>query len=431
MPSLRSGAHSAIALALLGMFLGPAAIPAALDEPAGSGEASVQRTRAGSRASVSINLREAVGRALARNPTRVVLIARLEESKALTRQAESFWAGDPSFALRHQNDAIGDQDGLREWEWGVELPLWLPGQKGARQAVAQEAAAAASASGSALALAVAGLVREALWDVALRENQAAIASRERDTAAQLEGDVGKRVRLGDLARADLILAQQETLARRAAELRARGEHANARHRYAALTGLEILPDTYREQPARARTVGDHHPLLAEASAAVARALAERNQVRGERYASPTLTVGTRHEREASEADYANGFGAILTVPLGLASQRAPALARAELSLAEAQGSREALRRRLALAAEEAARDLETVRAELAVAERQHALAQENLGLARRSFALGESDLVSLMRIQALAFGAERGFRQKGLELGLAIARLNQAMGVVP
>ncbi len=420
MPSLRSGAHSAIALALLGMFLGPAAIPAALDEPAGSGEASVQRTRAGSRASVSINLREAVGRALARNPTRVVLIARLEESKALTRQAESFWAGDPSFALRHQNDAIGDQDGLREWEWGVELPLWLPGQKGARQAVAQEAAAAASASGSALALAVAGLVREALWDVALRENQAAIASRERDTAAQLEGDVGKRVRLGDLARADLILAQQETLARRAAELRARGEHANARHRYAALTGLEILPDTYREQPARARTVGDHHPLLAE-----------RNQVRGERYASPTLTVGTRHEREASEADYANGFGAILTVPLGLASQRAPALARAELSLAEAQGSREALRRRLALAAEEAARDLETVRAELAVAERQHALAQENLGLARRSFALGESDLVSLMRIQALAFGAERGFRQKGLELGLAIARLNQAMGVVP
>ncbi len=424
MPPHRYAGPRALIFIVVMTSLGRAWLPTASAEPPGAGD---RETRKGSPSS----LREVVEQTLARNPTREVLIARLEEARALGRQAESLWAKDPSIALRHQNDAIGDAEGLREWEWGIELALWLPGQKGARQAVAQRAAASVSAAGSTLRLSVAGLVREALWDIALRENQLALAARERDTAARLERDVGKRVRLGDLARSDLILAQQEVLARQAAELRARGEHENARRRYRALTGLDALPARYREEPVYKQTIGDDHPLLAESSAAVEQALAEKDQVRRERYASPTITVGTRHERATSEADYANAFGAILTVPLGLGSQTAPALARAEVSLAEAESEREQLRRRLALSAEEAARDLETVRAELEVAGRQHTLAQENLGLAQKSFSLGESDLVSLMRIQSLAFGAERTLRQKRLELGLAIARLNQAFGALP
>lgn len=379
----------------------------------------------------SFTLREVLARAVARNPTQEMLDARLGEVRALTRQAESLWAADPALEFRYQNDAFIDQDGLLEWEWGVELPLWLPGQRQARHAVAEQAGAAVSASGTALRLTVAGLVREALWDMALEDNQVAVATREHDTAARLERDVGKRVRLGDLARSDLILAQQETLARQAAELRARGEYDNARRRYRVLTGLDAVPRHFKEHPAEARGIGDRHPLLAEATAAVERALAEQVQARREQRASPTLTVGTRHERAASGEDYADSFGALFRVPLGLGSQSAPALARAEVSLAEAQSKREELRRRLDLAAGQAARDLETVRAELDVAERQHGLAQQHLAMAKRSFALGESDLVSLMRVQTLAFGAERTLLQKRLELGLAIAHLNQALGVLP
>lgn len=49
----------------------------------------------------------------------------------------------------------------------MELPLWPPGQRGARQFVAGRAVASVSASSAALQLTVAGLVREALWDIAL------------------------------------------------------------------------------------------------------------------------------------------------------------------------------------------------------------------------------------------------------------------------
>ncbi|MBA2591296.1 MAG: CCDC90 family protein [Pseudomonadota bacterium] len=76
---------------------------------------------------------------------------------------------------------------------------------------------------------------------------------------------------------------------------------------APLTGLDALPVQYREEPAHENTIGDEHPLLTEASAAVERALTEKNQVRRERFASPTITVGTRHERETSEADYTNSI----------------------------------------------------------------------------------------------------------------------------
>ncbi len=372
-----------------------------------------------------------VDQALARSPNRQVLEARLGEAAALRRQAGSLWAADPAVALRHQTDGFMDQEGLREWEWGLELPLWLPGQRRAREQVAEQAGQAAAEASVALRLTVAGVVREALWEAVLSENQTRISEREWSTAAHLEKDVAKRVRYGDLARTDLILASQETLLKEAAYRRSVSDHQDAFRRFQVLTGAQALPDAYSEDPQSARAITEGHPLLAEAQAEVARAIAERSRAQRERWASPILTLGTRHEREQDEDTYDDSFGAILRVPLGLASQRAPAIASAELALAEAESARERLRRQLQLTLDQTRRELDTTRTELALARTRYALADENLKLTQRAFALGETDLVSLLRVQGQAFAAERSFRQKQLELGRATARWNQALGRVP
>ncbi len=372
-----------------------------------------------------------VDKALARSPNLQVLEARLNEAHALQRQAESFWAGDLAIGLRHNNDGFMDQEGLQEWEWGIELPLWLPGQKRARERVAEQAGQAAENASVALKLIVAGLVREAVWEMALGENQAQIAEREWNTAARLEQDVTKRVRYGELARTDLILASQETLLKQASHRRSVSDYQNALHRFQVLTGASAMPARYSEEPKSLRAITDGHPLLAEAQAGVARAMAEREQAQRERWASPTLTLGTRHERAEDGEDYADSLTAILRVPLGLASQTTPAIARAELALAEAESGRDRLRRRLQLALDRTLREVDTTRAELALAEMQDKLAKENLKLTQRAFALGEADLVSLIRVQSQAFAAQRSFRQMRFELGRAVARLNQALGNLP
>jgi outer membrane protein TolC len=384
--------------------------------------------------SPSLSLHDTVEKAYARSPTIQVLSARVAEADALRRQSESFWASDPSISAHLFTDQGWSGEGFREWETGLELPLWWPGQKVARRKVAEQAGSAATASGDALWLTVAGLVREALWDVAITENRMVIAMREWETARRLEQDVDKRVRLGDLARTDLILTQQETLARESAHVRAAAEHQFTLRRYRILTGLDAIPGDFKEtlsgQPQEV-AIAAQHPLLAQTQAEVERAMAERDKSRGEKRGNPTLTLGTHHDRGDRKEDYNNSFNVALTVPLGLSSQAAPKLAAAELALAEAQSQRDQTQRQLEIALREAERDLTATREELVAVEQQNRLAQENLALTRKAFALGEIDLFTMLRVQTQAFTAERTLEQKRFELGLNIARVNQALGVIP
>jgi outer membrane protein TolC len=80
---------------------------------------------------------------------------------------------------------------------------------------------------------------------------------------------------------------------------------------------------------------------------------------------------------------------------------------------------------------EAEHNLSVSRAELAIASKQYEIAKESVTLAEKSFQLGESDLVSLMRVQALTYEAERAFTTREIQLQWDIARYNQAVGALP
>lgn len=378
-----------------------------------------------------LTLQQVVENTIARNPRLQVISARLQEVMARRQQADSWWAADPAVSLRHQNDELGSDDGLLEWETGLEFPLWLPGQKVARREVADKSDLEIAASEAALRLTIAAVVRELLWDIALKENQASIARNEWEVARGLAEDVEKRVELGDLAQTDLIVARQDALEREAAYRQARGEFRHALHRYHGITGLEQIPETFSESPIDVTEIGLDHPLLAEPHASVIRATADRDQARIERRANPSLTVGTRHERASAAEEYANSIGLIFRLPLGLESQTTPALAAADLALAERMSERDLRKQQLQLELEDAVREQELTREAIVFAERQHALSQENLRLARRAFSLGETDLVNLIRVQSQAFAAERSLRQRRLELQRNVARLNQALGRMP
>ena len=62
---------------------------------------------------------------------------------------------------------------------------------------------------------------------------------------------------------------------------------------------------------------------------------------------------------------------------------------------------------------------------------QYEIANESIRLAEKSFQLGESDLVSLLRVKALTYEAERAFTTRKIQVQWDIARYNQAVGVLP
>jgi outer membrane protein TolC len=86
---------------------------------------------------------------------------------------------------------------------------------------------------------------------------------------------------------------------------------------------------------------------------------------------------------------------------------------------------------LEAAMHEAEHNLSVSRAELTIAAKQHAIAKESLTLAQKAFQLGETDLVSLLRVQAQTFEAERAFTTRQIQVQWDIARYNQTVGVLP
>jgi outer membrane protein TolC len=70
-------------------------------------------------------------------------------------------------------------------------------------------------------------------------------------------------------------------------------------------------------------------------------------------------------------------------------------------------------------------------AALQVAERRAGLAAAALAVAERAFELGETDLAERLRAERRAREANLDLALRRAEQGQALARLNQALGIIP
>jgi outer membrane protein TolC len=378
-----------------------------------------------------LTLGTVVEKAYERNPQQYVLHAGETGVAARADYAGSTLPAAPAVSFNHQSDVIGSSRNLREWSAALEFQMWMPGQRAAREAVAREAREGLEASRSGLKLELAGQVRESVWDVAMNANAAELAAQRLKTAELLQLDVEKRWKAGEMAKTDVMLAQNETLQAQTALLRAQAELKHAEHRYWMLTGLKQIPAKFGESLSGSSDIEHNHPLLADVTAKVTLAQGERELVRLEKRENPQLTINARRDRGAFDTEYDNSVGIAVRVPLDSQVRSAPMLANAELGLAHAMTARDRLMLMLQTSLHEAAHNLEVTRSELKIVEEQNRLAQESQRLAKKAFDLGESDLVSLLRVQAMAREAERALRSRQTQLQWDVARFNQAVGVLP
>jgi len=309
--------------------------------------------------------------------------------------------------------------------------VWLPGQRAARQAVASEAQSDLAATREALMLQVAGVLRDTVWDVGMNANNVAIARIRAEASKAFQRDVDRRFQAGEMAKTDLMLAQNETLQSEAALLRAEAELRHAQHRYRTLTGTLEIPSKLEETLSSQSSFTDQHPFVKEIESKIALAQNERELVRVERRENPQLMLAARSQRGAFDNDYNDSIGFKLRIPFESEARSAPLLAAAESNLAKNMSERDRLQLAMETAMHEAEHNLDVTRAELEIVKHQNQLAQENLRLARKAFELGETDLVHLMRVQTLAHEAERAQGNREVQLQWDIAKYNQSVGVLP
>jgi outer membrane protein TolC len=369
--------------------------------------------------------------ALARYPELALPDAVRQQGTAIRQQASGLLADDPSLTLRHENDELTDTFGFRGWEGSVQLPLWLPGQRKRRLDVAAATEQEAAALTPFYKWRVSGEVRELLWSIRIAEAKAALAQTALDSAQALETDIDKRVQAGELAVTDQILARQETLAREITLNTATANLRALRKEYQVLTGLSELPANIVEMDAQGTGLPDQHPALVAVGHRTDLARTVRDKSRHEKRANPVLAIGTRHERAESGQPYDTIMTLELNLPLGLKGHSAPAIADAERQLTEQQVSYISVQREIEKQRVLAVSEKQRTAQALQLARQQQQLTAERIRLIRRAFELGESDLFTLLQAQKLALAAERDLQISQLEQGRAIARYNQALGVIP
>lgn len=374
-------------------------------------------------------LREALDRAWKRATQVRVAESRRGEAEASQAIADSWLPEPPSIGLAEKNDRLNKNNGIRERELELALPLWLPGQRDARQAFAAKDAADAEAAVAAARLAIAGDLRTAIWSVASTRSEREIARERLTTAEKLEADVARREKAGDLARTDLLLTKEETLAAKSALAETGTRERQALERYRVLTGLDHLPTPIEEAVAPLTTV--EHPRLRLAQAAVDRARAEMQVVREDRRNPPELSIGMLQTRDTFAGPENTTVRIGIRIPFASEARNAPKIAAANSGLIRAEAEYHQVAAEVAAEQREAQAALDNAEAVHQAAQARAELASERQKLQEKAFALGELGLAEFMRVRAAANEAQLELLRATHALAAARARINQARGILP
>lgn len=420
------------------------------------------------------SLQEALAAAWQRSVAARENEGRRQRAQAEGEAAKPLWAGPPALEISHRNDRLQGHAGQRELEVGVSVPLWLPGQRAATASTAQAASAQAAAAEQAERLHLAGELREAAWLLSALEAEAAQATAHTLAMRQLAADVERRVQAGDLARADALAAQAEHLAAAVQQAETGLRLQAARARWTLLTGLVAAPDlgaghqapvndTVSERtsprandqandrasekpsdhsaaPGTAMTPGatqqaashlEQHPqwLLARQTTTLARQRVEL--LRLSNRDAPELSLGLRQDTPGRGAASQGSLGVALRLPLATEARNRPLQVQAltELALAEAQAQR--LRERLDSDLTQAHQAEQAEEARLRAEAERARLLRERAALIDKSFRAGESALPDLLRALHAAAQADGAVARQTAARGLALARLQQALGLLP
>ena len=376
-------------------------------------------------------LSEAFERAWVRYPLASSLDSRDAEARARAELAARMTPGPVAASLSTLNDRLNRNRGAQKWEVELGVPLWLPGQQAARQAHARSAIADVHAQEAALRLLVAGEVRATWWELAAARNARDSALRRVTTARTLESDVLRRFEAGELARTDANLARNERLAAEAEALDAQTAVLAAEAKYRTLIGVEApnLLIAEDREPGVTSLLGHPERVAAGTASELARA-ALLVATRSHREA-PELAVRVERDRGDGAQPFSNAIGLKVTIPFSSGAQVRQQTAAALADASRADAELVLTDARLGIEVERARAQLEAAQQQSATAQRRRELTAENLQLIERSFALGESDLTTLLRVRATALDAQALDARQRVTRDAAHSQLYQALGVLP
>jgi len=379
-------------------------------------------------------LKEVFETAWQRQPEARALQSRRDAAQAQAKATGLLSPEAPSLEISQRSDQATGNNGAREAEIGIAVPLWLHGQRTASADLAQAEISFVERRLLASQLRLASSVRDAWWNWQRARVDAEMAREQLANASRLAADVARRTQAGDLARSDQHQAEGAVAAAEALAAQAQAALAVALAQLNALTGGLATPESPHNatgEPSPAPAPAARHPLIAELEDRIAVAERTAGLISTQKRSNPELTVATTRDRGSFGERYGQTVLIGIRVPFGAGPRYDARVATAQAEAIEVQSQLILERDRIQADQRGAASRVEAARIQLDAAQRRAKLARESRGFFDKSFRLGETDLPTRLRIEAEAVEAERQEARSRIDLATAISAWRQSLGLLP
>ncbi|NQD36965.1 TolC family protein [Permianibacter sp. IMCC34836] len=358
-----------------------------------------------------------------RQPQAQAMSARLDSAAAGKSQADGVLAGAPTLALSRRDQRDGAS---RETE--LEMAWPLSGNRDDRQRQAAATVVATEADASLLRVQLAAELIRIDSERKFRSEQLALATARLQLTEALQRDVSQKVAAGELARADLLTAQTETLAATTVRLGAEqaAEEALSQWQWRTGNSNELIDPV--DVPVS--TDVDNNPQWQRAKA-LAQAAAARSHFEQRRSGDIELSLLLRREEDPVLDEQIDSAGLRISVPLFAGAGRSQAVADAEAERLQADAEAKRVLLTLAQEQQQARRYWQRSAEQVALMQQQQQLAEQSLQLAQAAFAAGETTLAERLRVQQRLFDSREALSLQRKQQRDALARLIEAEGVLP
>ncbi len=377
------------------------------------------------------SLQDALESAWQRHPWTQSEANRRAELAGRKLQTQGFTSTPATIGLAHSTDRIGSNNGLRGLELEVTAPLWSNRLRTATQNQIERDEQRFILAGQAAKLKLAGEIREIAARYAFAQADQLLAKRKLAEASTLAGDVARRVKAGDVARVDTLMAQS-------AQAQAQGQLENAQtelvgiqNQWLATTGLNTAPSQLMGTSTLPNIELQNHPQWLEAQASVAAIQAKQATTLADSRDPVEVGVSAMRDRSTRDSAHETSMKFSVRVPLGGASRNAAKAAAVRAELDEAQTAFQATQRLLQAEQNTARSQLTAAQSNLALAEQRAKLATEAQSLYAKSYRLGESDLTTRLRADNEKFDADLTLSRAQLQLQRAQSQLQHSLGLLP
>ena len=386
----------------------------------------------------SVSLKDVFETAWQRQPEAHAFQKRRDAVQAQAKAASMLSPEPPSLEIGQRSDWMTGNNGAREIELGISVPIWLPGQRTASADLAQAEISWLDRRLRASQLRLAASVRDAWWGWLRARVDAEMANEQLANAQSLASDVAKRTQAGDLAKSDQHQAEGAVAAAQAHAAQAQAASAVTLAQVMALTGRTPSADLTvnaagepnpGQNPSSSLSVG--HPFLAELEDRITVTERTAQLISTQKRSNPELTLATSRERGAFGERYGQTVQFGIRVPLGAGPRHDARLATAQAEAIEMQSQQVLEQARIQADQQGAAARLAAARTQLDAVQRRAKLANESRGFFDKSFRLGETDLPTRLRVEAEAAEATRQAARSQIDLASAISAWRQSLGLLP